>query len=156
MTFPFRILNWFFLVFTAVLEIVALVFLVKLLFTHCVLGGEYGISVWFYIYFLPGITAHTLVLAIFRCFWCTVGLDPIAVAFNLVSGIFCIIATLLLLFAMWDHCGNEFTYQFYISAICGLIAGIFHLINGGMCLVFMPSEEAHYLKPSKRRKTSLY
>ncbi|XP_060648509.1 uncharacterized protein LOC132786106 [Drosophila nasuta] len=156
MTFPFRLLNWLFLFITAVLEIVALVFLIMLLYSHCVLGGEYGISVWFYIYFLPGITAHSMVLALFRICWCTVGLDPIAVASNLFNGLLLIIATVILLFAMRDHCGNEFTHMFYISAICGLIAGVFHMINAIMCLVFMPSEEAHYMKPSKRRMKSLY
>ncbi|KAH8311523.1 hypothetical protein KR044_006714 [Drosophila immigrans] len=143
MTFPFRILNWLLLFITAVLEIVALVFLIKLLYSHCVLGGEYGVSVWFYIYFLPGITVHSVVLALFRCCWCTVGLDPIAVASGLFSGILLIVATAILLFAMWDHCSNEFAYMFYISAICGLIAGLLHLINSIMCLIFMPSEEAY-------------
>ncbi|KAH8407166.1 hypothetical protein KR222_009965, partial [Zaprionus bogoriensis] len=124
-----------------ILEIIALIFVIKLLFSHCVLAGEYGISVWFYIYFLPGITIHTLILALFRLCWSTVGLDPIAVAYNLVSGILLIVATLILLFALISHCGNEFAYMFFISSACGLVAGILHLANGIMCLYYMPSEE---------------
>ncbi|KAH8358704.1 hypothetical protein KR093_001846, partial [Drosophila rubida] len=141
MTFPFRFLNWLLWIITAILEVVALVYLVKLLYSHCMLGGEYGVSVWFYLYFLPGITTHSVVIAVFRSCWCTVGLDPIAVATNIISGLLLIVATSILLVAMWDHCGNEFNDIFYISAICGLVSGILHVINGVMCLVFMPSEE---------------
>lgn len=59
------------------MELVAFVLLIMLLRTHCVLGGEYGISVWFYAYFLPVIAVHTAILAISRLFLITAGLDPI-------------------------------------------------------------------------------
>ncbi|XP_068157331.1 uncharacterized protein [Drosophila tropicalis] len=149
MGFPIRIVNCLLLIVTAILEIIGLVFLILLLSSHCVLGGEYGISVWLYIYFLPGITAQSLVLAIFRLCCNTVGLDPIALAFNFASGIVCLITALVLLVAMIDHCGNEFAYMFYASGVCGLVAGLLHLLNACLCNIYMPNSEWRYLKPSK-------
>ncbi|XP_043070714.1 uncharacterized protein LOC6568637 [Drosophila grimshawi] len=151
----FRTFNWSLLVFSGILELVALYCLVCLLYSHCVLGGEYGISVWAYTYFLPVFTAQTLVLMLFRMCGQTIGLDPIATVFNLISGIMCIILALILLFSMWAHCSNEFAIFFFVSGSCGLIAGILHLCNGILCLFFMPPEEANYLKPISKLQKKL-
>ncbi|EDW59081.1 uncharacterized protein [Drosophila virilis] len=155
MTFPVRCFNWIFLFISAILELVAIYYLIELLYSHCVRGGEYGLSVWFFIYFLPAIAAHTILFVFFRLFCRTVGLDPVAIVFNLTSGVILIIATLIELIAMSDHCGNEFGNLFYISGSCGLIAGIFHLGNGIMCLIFIPPEEARYIKSSRKSKKNL-
>ncbi|XP_023164238.1 uncharacterized protein LOC111594969 isoform X2 [Drosophila hydei] len=73
----FRITNWVLTIISAVFEVIAIGFIVELFNSHCVRGGEYGVSIWFYIFFLPVITVHTIFLAIYRIFCGTVGLDPI-------------------------------------------------------------------------------
>lgn len=55
------------------------------------------------------------------------------------------VATIILLFAMIWHCENEFANRFYISIVFGLLSGILHLMNGLMCLYYMPGEEAYVL-----------
>ncbi|KRG02305.1 uncharacterized protein Dmoj_GI16937, isoform D [Drosophila mojavensis] len=73
----FRVANWTLTIISALFELFAIYFIVKLLQSHCVLGGEYSVSIWFLIYFLPGITLHTIFLAIYRIFCSSLGLDPI-------------------------------------------------------------------------------
>jgi len=98
MSFPFRLVNFVLQLLTAVtitailqcngrgnvsafvhqvLEVVALGLLIRILSTHCVLGEEYGISVWMYTFILPAIACQSVVLVIFRLCCTTVGLDPI-------------------------------------------------------------------------------
>ncbi|KMZ06375.1 uncharacterized protein Dsimw501_GD18054, isoform B [Drosophila simulans] len=77
MSFPFRFVNFVLQLLTAVLEVVALGLLIRILSTHCVLGEEYGISVWMYTFILPAIACQSVVLVIFRLCCTTVGLDPI-------------------------------------------------------------------------------
>jgi len=60
-----------------VLEVIALVFLIRILSTHCVRGEEYRISVWMYTFVLPFIALQSVVLVAFRLCCTTVGLDPI-------------------------------------------------------------------------------
>ncbi|KAH8341879.1 hypothetical protein KR059_003170, partial [Drosophila kikkawai] len=124
-----------------VLELVALYFLIKILFTHCVLGQEYGISVWLYLCFLPAITLQSVILALFRLFFITVGLDPIAMLFNFVSGLVCIGTALTLLVATVAHCGNKYRYMFFVSSCLGIIAGVLHIVNALLCNAFMPKDE---------------
>ncbi|XP_017052651.1 uncharacterized protein LOC108095861 [Drosophila ficusphila] len=152
MSFHFRVVNFILLLLTTVLEILSLAFIIRILDTHCVLGEEYGISVWMLIFVMPPIALQSLVLLLFRLCCTTVGLDPIAMTFNLVSGVACIVAGLTLLVAMIDHCGNEFALIFYLSGAFGMIAGILHLVNTCICNVYMPRGEWKYLKPSKRMK----
>ncbi|KAH8361783.1 hypothetical protein KR200_010320 [Drosophila serrata] len=128
------------------MESVALYFLIRILFTHCVMGEEYGISVWLYLFFLPVITLQSVVLGLFRLFCVTVGMDPIAMVFNLVSGLVCIGTALTLLVASAAHCGNKFRYMFFVSSCLGLIAGILHIINAYVCNYFMPKDEWYLLK----------
>lgn len=72
-------------------------------------------------------------------------LTPQAVCFNLVSGFILLLSTFILLFAMFWHCQNEFAPMFYITGLLGLIASILHIVNGFMCLHYMPGEEAYVL-----------
>ncbi|XP_017083186.2 uncharacterized protein LOC108116013 [Drosophila eugracilis] len=152
MSFPFRCVNFVLQLATALLEVIALVLLIQILFTHCVRGQEYGITVWMYIFFLPPIALQSVVLVIFRLCCTTVGLDPIAMTFNLTSGLVCIACALTLLIAMSEHCGNEFAFLFYLSSAFGIVAGVLHLLNACVCNVFMPLSEWSYLKPSKRER----
>lgn len=147
-----------------VFEVIAIGFIVELFNSHCVRGGEYGVSIWFYIFFLPVITVHTIFLAIYRIFCGTVGLDPIvreycwifnshplkailcslqSIIFNLTSGIILVIATIIVLVAMVSHCGNEYAKFFYLAAVFGLLSGLMHLCNGIMCLVYLPKSELY-------------
>ncbi|XP_030246987.1 uncharacterized protein LOC108659981 [Drosophila navojoa] len=73
----FRVANWTLTIVTALFELIAIYFIAELLNSHCVRGGEYGVSLWFLAYFLPGITLHTVFLAIYRIFCSSLGLDPI-------------------------------------------------------------------------------
>ncbi|XP_037731325.1 uncharacterized protein LOC119562122 [Drosophila subpulchrella] len=152
MSFPFRIVNFVLQLLTAVLEVIALVFLIRILSTHCVRGEEYRISVWMYTFVLPSIALQSVVLVIFRLCCTTVGLDPIAMTFNFASGLICIVCALTLAVAMIDHCGNEFAFMFYISSAFGIIAGVLHLLNACVCNVYIPLGEWSYLKPSKRAR----
>ncbi|KAH8292268.1 hypothetical protein KR054_007977 [Drosophila jambulina] len=142
---PFRLVNFVLLFLTAQLDIVALIFLIKILFSHCVLGQEYGISVWLYIFFLPAITLQSVILVLFRLFCATVGLDPIAMLFNLVSGLVCIGTALTLLVSSVAHCGNKYRYMFFVSSCLGFLAGILHIINACLCNFFMPKDEWYLL-----------
>ncbi|XP_022214405.2 uncharacterized protein LOC111068917 [Drosophila obscura] len=150
-----RLVNMVLQIFTAVADIVALVYLIMVIYTPCVLGSEYYISVMLYVYFLPVITIQTVVFVLCRLFCFTVGLDPIAMTFNLASGIVCISTSMTMLVAMFDHCGNEYQYMFYVSGGCGLLAGILHLVNALVCNIYMPPEEWTYTKPSKRARNRL-
>ncbi|SPP80729.1 uncharacterized protein LOC117583119 [Drosophila guanche] len=150
-----RLVNMVLQLFTAVVEIVALFFLIKVIYTPCVLGGEYLFSVMLSVFFLPVITVQTVVFALCRLCCFTVGLDPIAMTFNLASGIVCICTSLTILVAMFDHCGNEYQYMFYVSGGLGLLAGILHLVNACICNIYMPPEEWSYSKPSKRARNRL-
>ncbi|XP_017114522.1 uncharacterized protein LOC108137380 [Drosophila elegans] len=156
MSFPFRILNFVLQLLTAVLEVLALLLLIRILSSHCVRGEEYGISVWMYTFMLPAIAFQNTVLVIFRLCCTTVGLDPIAMTFNWASGIVCLGTGVTLLVAMIDHCGNEYLPMFYLSSAFGVIAGVLHLVNACVCNVYMPLGEWSFLKPSKRaRKRAL-
>ncbi|EDW98457.2 uncharacterized protein LOC6538218 [Drosophila yakuba] len=152
MSFPFRVVNFVLQLLTAVLEVVALGLLIRILSTHCVLGEEYGISVWMYTFILPAAACQSVVLVIFRLCCTTVGLDPIAMTFNFASGILCLGSALTLLVSMFEHCGNEFAFIFYISSAFGVIAGVLHLLNACVCNVYIPLGEWSYLKPSKRAR----
>ncbi|XP_017856138.1 PREDICTED: uncharacterized protein LOC108608985 isoform X2 [Drosophila arizonae] len=134
----FRFANWTLTIISALFELFAIYFIVKLLHSHCVRGGEYSVSIWFLIYFLPGITLHTIFLAIYRIFCSSLGLDPISIIFNLTCGALLLIAASILLYAMKDHCGNESAKYFYIAGVFGLLAGVCHICNGVMCLFFIP------------------
>ncbi|XP_030369450.1 uncharacterized protein LOC115620382 [Scaptodrosophila lebanonensis] len=150
MAFPFRGVNCALQLIITILEFIALDFLCfEVIYTHCVLGGEYGASVFLQLYLLPAIFFQSLILALFRVCCGTVGLDPIAVIFNLSSGIICTITSIMLLIAMIGHCGNDKAYRFYTTGICGLIAGVLHLINAIVCNIYMPRGEEYHLKPSK-------
>ncbi|XP_017134566.1 uncharacterized protein LOC108150780 isoform X1 [Drosophila miranda] len=72
-----RIVNLVLQFLTAVSEVLALVYLVMLLYTHCVLAGEFRSSVLMYVYFLPGITAESVIFVLCRVCCFSVGLDPI-------------------------------------------------------------------------------
>ncbi|EDW49086.1 GM16318 [Drosophila sechellia] len=145
MSFPFRFVNFVLQLLTAVLEVVALGLLIRILSTHCVLGEEYGISVWMYTFILPAIACQSVVLVIFRLCCTTVGLDPIAMTFNFASGFLCLGSALTLLVSMVDHCGNEFAFIFYMSSAFGVIAGVLHLLNACVCNVYIPSGEWYLL-----------
>ncbi|XP_017134568.1 uncharacterized protein LOC108150780 isoform X2 [Drosophila miranda] len=151
-----RIVNLVLQFLTAVSEVLALVYLVMLLYTHCVLAGEFRSSVLMYVYFLPGITAESVIFVLCRVCCFSVGLDPIAIVFNLASGVLCTFTSLIMLLSMLDHCGNEYQYKFFIAGGFGLLAGILHLLNGVICNIYLPAEEWIYAKPSKRVRKRLH
>ncbi|KAH8251912.1 hypothetical protein KR038_011092 [Drosophila bunnanda] len=142
----FRLANFVLQFCTAIIELVALYFLVNILFSHCVLGEEYGISVWLYLFFLPIITLQSVIIALFRVVCVTVGLDPIAIMFNLISGVVCVGTGLTLLVASVGHCGNKYGYMFFLTSCLGFIAGVLHLVNAYLCNYFMPADEWYLLK----------
>ncbi|XP_033245345.1 uncharacterized protein LOC108157317 isoform X2 [Drosophila miranda] len=144
-----RLVNLVMQLFTTV-EIVALVYLIMVLYSQCVLGGEYYLSVILYVYSLPVITVQSVVFVLCRLCWFTVGLDPIAMTFNLASGMVCIGCSLTMLVAMIFHCGNEYQYMFFLAGGFGLLAGILHLVNALICNKYMPRKEWTYTKPSKQ------
>ncbi|EDW38836.1 GL13760 [Drosophila persimilis] len=145
-----RLVNLVMQLFTVTVEIVALVYLIMLLYSQCILGGEYYLSVIFSVYSLPVITVQSVVFVLCRLCCFTVGLDPIAMTFNLASGMVCIGSSLTMLVAMIFHCGNEYQYMFFLAGGFGLLAGILHLVNALICNKYMPRKEWTYTKPSKQ------
>ncbi|KAH8383837.1 hypothetical protein KR009_010852 [Drosophila setifemur] len=146
-----RLINFVLQMVTAIMEVLASMFLLNVVFnSHCVLGEEFTISVFLYCFILPPVTVQSLVLFISRCGWCTVGLDPIAIAYNFTAGIAMSIGTFQLLWTLiFHHCRNEFAIPFYCTTVIGFAAGILHLVNGCLCNSYMPHVERLHLKTSK-------
>ncbi|EDV43854.1 uncharacterized protein Dana_GF18684 [Drosophila ananassae] len=153
MSCPYRVINFVLQLLTAILEVVATVFVVLLLWSPCVLGLEFSVSPTMCLFIRPVMALHSVVFVLFRLCCCTVGLDPIAVVFNFIAGVAVTCSSLFLLIdVIMYHCGNEYLYMFYIVGIFGLLAGIMHLVNAFICNRYMPASERLYLKPSKRQR----